>query len=85
MDSSNIDNHSIDKHFLQKYYPRFSKISRICEHLNPFFVLLYDCVLSLRQFVSTGKPLKNDNVTQLGTGRNPTNPLYSDTTKHEFF
>ena len=50
MDPSNIDNHSKAlafnkvKHLLYKYYPRFSRISRIGEHLNQFSVLcIIDC------------------------------------------
>ena len=50
MNFSNIDKHSKALAFnkfnslLYKYYLRFSRISRIGEHLNQFFVLLYDCV-----------------------------------------
>ena len=46
-------------------------------------MLLCDCVPSLSQFVSIDKLLKNDNISQLGMGRNSTTPLYSDTTKRE--
>ena len=56
MDSLNIDKHSKSsaftkfKRLIYKYYPRFSKISRIGEHLNQFPVLVYDCVPNLSQF-----------------------------------
>ena len=50
MDSSNIDNRSKSpasnkfKRLLYKYYPRFSKISKIGENPNQFIVLLYNCL-----------------------------------------
>ena len=37
----------------------------------------------LSQFLSIFKLLKNDNLSQLRTGKNPITPLYSDTTKCE--
>ena len=43
---------------LYKYYPRFSKICKISAHLNQFLVLLYDCMLSLKRFLSIDKLLK---------------------------
>ena len=48
MDSLYIDNQSkasafnMFKHLLYKSYPKFSKISRVGEHLNQFLMLLYD-------------------------------------------
>ena len=87
VNSSNIDNHSKASAFnkfkclLCKYYPRFSKISRNCEHLSQYFLLLYDCVPSLSQFLSIDKLSKNDNVSELGMGKNPTTPVYSEMTK----
>lgn len=69
MDSSNADNHlkasafNRFKRLLYKYYRRFSKISRVGEHLN--------------QFLSIDWLLKNNNVSQLGMRKNPITPLYN--------
>ena len=73
MDSSNTDNHSKASAFnrfkslLYKYYHRFSKISRVGEHLD--------------QFLSIDWLLKNDNVSQLGMRKNPITPLYNKIAK----
>ena len=89
MDSSNIDNRSKSptsnkfKRLLYNYYPIFSKISKIGENPNQFIALLYNCVPSLSQFWSIDKILKNDNVSELGMGKNQTTLLYSATTKRE--
>ena len=70
MNSSRIDNHSkasafnIFKRFLYKYYPRFSKITNVGEHLKECFVLLHDCEPSLCQCLSINKLLKNENVSK---------------------
>ena len=40
---------------------------------------------NVRHFLNIDKLLKNANVSQLGTGKNPTTALYSETTKHENF
>ena len=56
MDASSINKHSKSSPFnkfkypLYKDYPRFSKVSRVGDHLNKFLVLLYDCVTSLNYF-----------------------------------
>ena len=91
MNSPNFDNHSENssfktfKHFLHKYCPRFSKICKNSMHLNQFLVLLYDCLPNFRHFLSIHKLLKNANVSQFGTGRNPTTALYSEITNPDFF
>ena len=71
------------KHLLFKYYPKFSKISRVGEHLNQFLMLLYDCMPRLSQFLRIDKLLKNANVLQLRMGKNPTTPLHKKNKKHE--
>ena len=53
--------------------------------MRQFFVILYDCVPNLKNHCSTERILKNVNVLQIGTGKNPTTPLYSDTKKREYF
>ena len=63
MDSSNIYNHSKVSDFNKIVTPRigfyrFSKISKIGEHLKHFLVLSYDYVPSLSQFLSIDKLLK---------------------------
>ena len=89
MDSSNIVNHlkasafNKFKHFLYKYYPRFSKISRVYEDLNKVLMLLHDCLLSLCDFLSIDKFSKN--AFQLRIGKNSTTNLYNDTIKRENF
>ena len=52
--------------------------------MRQFFVILYDCVPNLKNHCSTERILKNVNVLQIGTGKNPTTPLYSDTKKREY-
>ena len=53
MDNAIIDNRlkasafNKFKQILYKYYPRFSKNSKISEYLNRFLGLLYGCVTSL--------------------------------------
>ena len=90
MYSLNIDNHSIAlvfkkfKHLLYKYYPKFVKTFR--KHPNKFdirqvLVLLYDCVPNIKNYCSIDRLLKNVNILQVGTGKNATVPLYSDTKK----
>ena len=84
MDSSSIDNQSKTstlnkfKYLFYKYYPRFSIIGRVGEHLNKFLMV---CVLRLSQFLSVDRLLKSASL--LETGKNPTTPLFSDITKRE--
>ena len=91
MDSSIIDNQSKVSAFnklicfLYKYDLRLSKINKIGEFFNQFLSFLYDCMPCFSQFLNIDKLLKNDNVSQLGMGRNPITPWYSDTTKCEHF
>ena len=80
MDSSIIDNQSKVSAFnklicfLYKYYLRLSKINKIGEFFNQFLSFLYDCMHCFSQFLNIDKLLKNDNVSQLGMGRNPITP-----------
>ena len=87
MDLSNIDNNSKAlsfkkfKHLLYRYHPKFVKAFK--KHPNKFdmkqfLVLLYDFVPNMKIFWSTDRLLKNVNVLQLGTGKIPTTPLYSE-------
>ena len=39
----------------------------------------------MKDYWSIARLLKNDNVLQIGTGKNPTTPLYSDTKKVKVF
>ena len=77
MDSLNSVNHSKTlalkkfKHLLYKYYPKFVKTFK--KHPNKF-----DCVPNMKNYWSIDR---NVNVLQVGTGKNPTTPLYSDTKK----
>ena len=50
MTSSKVSAFNNFKRLFYKYYPRFSKISKIGEHLKKFLVLLYDCVPTLSNF-----------------------------------
>ena len=59
------------------------KISKFGEHLKQFLVLLYDYVHGLNQFLSIGKLLKNDHVSQSRMGKILTTPFDIDTTKRE--
>ena len=90
MDSLKIDNHSkrlVFKQFkrlLYRYCPKFVKTFK--KYPNKFnmrqlFVHLYDCVLNMKNYYSIDRILKNNNVLQEGTVKNPTTPLYSDTKK----
>ena len=87
MDLLNIDNHSKTlafrkfKHLLYRYHPKFVKAFK--KHPNKFdikqfLVLLYDFVPNVKIFWSTDRLLKKVNVLKLGTGKNPTTPLYSE-------
>ena len=74
------------KHLLYIYYPKFIKTFK--NHPNKFdmkqfFVLLYDCVPNMNNNCSIDKLLQNINVLQVGTGKNPTTALYSETKKGE--
>ena len=90
MNSLNTDNHSKTsafknvKHLLYKIYLKFVKVYKKQPNrldIRKFLVLLYDCVPNMKDVWSINKPLKNANVLQIGTGQNPTTPLYSETTK----
>ena len=92
MDSLNIDNCSKAlvlkkfKRLLYKYYPKFVKTFK--KHPNKFDirqfrVLLYGCVPNMKNYYSIDSLLINVDILQLGTGKNPTTPLYSDTKKNE--
>ena len=94
MDSLNIDNRSKTvafkqfKRLLNKYYAKFVKVFK--KHPNKFdirqcLVLLYDCVPNMINYWNIDRLLKNVNMLQLGTGKNPTTPLYSKTKKSENF
>ena len=94
MDSLNINNCSkalVFKTFkclLYKYYPKFVK--NFSKHpykfdIGQFLVLLYDCVPNIKNYYSVDRLLKNVNVLQVGPGKNPTTPLYSETKKVKFF
>ena len=83
MDSLNIDNRSKTlvfkkfKQLLYNYYPKFVKTFK--KHHNKFdirqfFVLLYDCVPSMKNYYSIDRLLKN--VLQVGTSKNLTTRLY---------
>ena len=81
MNSTNFDNQSRSSGFKQFkcFYINiilgFHRSEQKCAfklnsvHLNQFLVLLYDCVPSLKYFLSIDKLLKNFNVSQLGTGK----------------
>ena len=58
MDSSKASTFNKFKCLIYKYYPRFSWNSRNGEHLNQFFVILSNCVLSLSQFLNMARFLK---------------------------
>ena len=67
-----------------KYYPKFIKTFK--KHPNKFnirqfLVLLYECVLKMKNYYSIDRLSKNVNVLQVGTGKNLTTPLYSDKEK----
>ena len=78
------------KRFLPKYHPRFvrahkNEFNSLSNRLdiNQFLVLLYGWVTNLKHFWSIKKLLKNANVLQVRTSRNPITTLYSKTTKPE--
>ena len=90
MDSLKIDNHSkrlVFKQFkrlLYRYCPKFVKTFKKYPYkfdMRQLFVLLYDCVLNMKNYYSIDRILKNNIVLQEGTVKNPTTPLYSDTKK----
>ena len=94
MDSLNIDNRSKAlafkkfKRLLFKYYPKFVKTFKKHPHkfdIRQFLVFLYDCVTNIKYYCSIDRLLKNDNILQVGTGKNPTTPLYKDAKKSEIF
>ena len=66
------------KHLFCKYYPRFSRISRVSECLSQFLMFFYDCVPRLIQFL---KML----FCNFGMGKNANSSLHSETSKHEYF
>ena len=89
-----MDNHSKTLVFkkleclLCKYYPKFVQMFK--KHPNKFdrrqfLVLLYECVPYMKNYYSIDRLLENVNVLQVGTGKNPTTPLYSETKKSENF
>ena len=43
--------------------------------IRPFVVVLYYCVPNMKNYYSIGRLLKNVNVLQVGTAKNPTTPL----------
>ena len=45
------------------------------------FLFLYNCVPNFKYYLTIERVLKNLNVPQLGTGKNSTSGLYSETTK----
>ena len=70
-----------------KYYPKFVKTFK--KHPNKFdikqlLVVLYDGVESVKNYCSIDRILKYNNVSQVGTGKNPTTPLYSETKKVKY-
>ena len=72
------------KRLLYKYYPKFVKPFK--KHPNKFdriqfLVFLNDCIPNTKSHRSIGKLLTNVNVLQVETGKNTTNPLYSETNK----
>ena len=92
--SLNIDNHSKTlvfkklKCLLYKYYPKLVKTFQ--KHsdnfdVRQFLVLLHDCVPNMKNYYSIDTHLKNVNVLQVETVKNPTTPLYSDTKENENF
>ena len=92
MDSLNIDNRSETlafkkfTHLLCKYYPKFVKIFKKhpseCD-IRQCLVFLYDWVPNIKNYCSIYRLLKNFNVLQIETGKNPITNLYSDTKKSE--
>ena len=94
MDSFNIDNRlkalalKRYKYLIYKYCPKFVKTFK--KHPNKFdirqfLVLLYNCVPNIKHYCSIDRLLKNVIVLQVGTSKNPTALLYSDTKKGKFF
>ena len=90
MDLLKIDNHSKMlafkkfKHLFYKCYPKFVK--KLKKHPNKldmrqFLVLSYDCIPNIINFWSFDRLLKNVNVLQVETGKNPTTPSYIETKK----
>ena len=47
--------------------------------MRQFLVLLHDCVQNMKNYYSINRLLKNVNVLQVGTVKNPTTLLHSDT------
>ena len=76
------------QHPLYKYHPKFVKTFR--KHPGKFsgrqfLVRLYDCVPNMKNVWSICRLLKNVKVLQVGTGKNPTTDLYSETKKMKMF
>ena len=63
MDLKSLKNNCQTK---KKFYPRVSKISRVCEYVNQLLSLLYNCAPRLSRFLGIDKILKNANALQLG-------------------
>ena len=93
MDSLNIDQHSKALAFkkfkllLYKYYPKFVKTFK--KHPNKFdirqlLLLLRDIFQNIKDYCSIERLLKNVNILQGGTGKNPTILLYSDKKSENF-
>ena len=75
-------------HLLYKYYPKFVKTFKKQPNkfdIRKFLVLLYDCFPNIKNYWSIDRLLKNINVLQAETGKNPTTLLYSDTKKVKIF
>ena len=53
--------------------------------VRQFFVVLYDCIPNIKHVWSIGRLLKNANVLMSRQGKNPTDPLYSETAEPENF
>ena len=53
--------------------------------IRQFLVLLYDCLPNMKHVWNIERLVKNANVLESGTGKNPTSALYSKTTKPESF
>ena len=94
MDSLNIDSYSITlafkkfkclpyKHYT-KFVETFKKYSDKFD-IRQFIIVLYDCVPNMKNYYSIDKLLKNVNVLQVRTDKNPTTPLYNDTKTSEKF
>ena len=93
MDWLDIYNHSKSlafkkfKRLLYKY-PEFVKTYKKQPNRSErrqFLVLLPDSIPNMKHVWSTDRLLKNANILNSGTGKNPTTALYSETTKNEIF